>query len=207
MSEPKNVYDAAKAVAKVLEGMEQDKQAQILRWVSEDLDIHLGLAKPTEEPEHSREAAVGPAGTRPETVETRQDIKSFVESKSPKSDVQFATVVAYYYRFEAPPDQRRENLDAKTLQDATRLASRKRLAAARNTLNNAKKQGYLDNVGRGLFAINNVGENLVAMTLPGAPISSAPRAKKRTKPKRKKPAGTKKAKAKKVAKKPGKQES
>jgi hypothetical protein len=34
-------------------------------------------------------------------------------------------------------------------------------------LNNAKNQGYLNPAARGEYAINTVGENLVAMTLPG----------------------------------------
>jgi len=35
-------------------------------------------------------------------------------------------------------------------------------------LNNAVALGYLDRAGRGEFKLNAVGENLVAMTLPGS---------------------------------------
>ena len=35
------------------------------------------------------------------------------------------------------------------------------------TLRNAKNLGYLDGGSPGEFAVNSVGENLVAMTLPG----------------------------------------
>jgi hypothetical protein len=91
-----------------------------------------------------------------------------VNAKNPSSDVRFAATVAYFYRFEAPPDQRRNDIDPAILQDACRLAGRKRLKQPRITLNNAKKLGLLDSGSeKGRFTINTVGENLVAMTLPG----------------------------------------
>src|SRR6266487_5546433 len=93
------------------------------------------------------------------------DIKQFTDSKAPKSDQQFAAVVAHYYRFDAPPEERRETINVQVLADAARRAGRKR--PGRLTLNNAKNQGYFDSVGRGEFKLNTVGENLVAITLPG----------------------------------------
>jgi hypothetical protein len=41
------------------------------------------------------------------------------------------------------------------------------LANPTQTLRNAKTLGYLDGTSPGEFGINSVGENLVAMTLPG----------------------------------------
>ena len=90
-----------------------------------------------------------------------------MDAKKPKSDVQFAAVVAYYYRFDASPENRKETIDARALQDAARLAGRRRPPKPLMTLNNAKNLGYLDAPARGQFQINTVGENLVAMTLPG----------------------------------------
>jgi hypothetical protein len=81
--------------------------------------------------------------------------------------VQFAATVAYYYRFEAPPANRGETINGDTLQEAARLAGRTRLSNPAQTLRNAKNLGYLDGGSPGEFAINSVGENLVAMTLPG----------------------------------------
>jgi hypothetical protein len=113
-----------------------------------------------------------------------------VNGKSPKSDVQFATTVAYFYRFEAPPEQRRNEIDAAILQDACRLAGRDRFTNPRMTLNNAKNLGLLDSGSEaGKFTVNTVGENLVAMALPTQPDNSARSAKPR-KP-RKKPTGRK----------------
>jgi hypothetical protein len=100
-------------------------------------------------------------------TERAPDIKSFIATKNPKSDVQYAAVVAYYYRFEAQESDRKESITSEVLQQSTRLAGRKRLEKPIMTLNNAKNLGYLDSAARGEFRINTVGENLVAMTLPG----------------------------------------
>ena len=76
-------------------------------------------------------------------------------------------MVAYYYQFEAATGSRRNSIDAQVLQDAARLAGRRRLPTPLKTLNNAKMLGYLDSPERGQFRVNSVGENLVAMALPG----------------------------------------
>jgi len=98
----------------------------------------------------------------------------------PSNDVQFATAVAYYYAFEAPEGSRQPEIDSNTLKEATRLTSRTRLQSPINTLHNAVKRGYLDKgTNKGLFTINTVGENLVAMSLPTGPTPRKPkRAKK-----------------------------
>jgi hypothetical protein len=162
-------FDAAKSIADTLRPFERDKQEQILRWVAESLGL------PTTH--HQRVAAGSPVDTKPvhtavasglaSTPLGNYDIRSFVAEKQPKSDNQFAAVVAYFYRFIAPEYERRDRITADVLQDATRKAGRDRLPRPDATLNNATVQGYLDRAGRGEFAINTVGENLVAMALPG----------------------------------------
>ena len=103
-----------------------------------------------------------------------------VDSKQPKSDVQFAAVVAYFYRFEASVENRHNSINATILQEAARLAGRRRPPSALKALNNAKGLGYLDSAERGQFQINSVGENLVAMPLPGSD-SEKPRRKSSSK--------------------------
>lgn len=164
-------FDAAKAVAEQLKDMEKERQERILRWVAESLNLDLGIAPATERGTAETTASRGATSLQKEVQFSHQrpaDIKSFVDSKRPKSDVQFATVVAYYYRFETSAENRMEAIDAETLQEAARLAGRRRLSKPLKTLNNAKTLGYLDSAERGQFRINSVGENLVAMTLPGA---------------------------------------
>src|SRR5256885_7190215 len=96
-------FEVAKAVADQLKSLDRDRQVRVLRWVSES----LGITAP------SLERPAAPAGQeRPSEMqnETRSsgsvNIKSFMESKAPKSDNQFVTAVAYFYRFEAPRNER-----------------------------------------------------------------------------------------------------
>jgi hypothetical protein len=166
MTDKTNDFDIAKAVSDQLQHLDKDRQHRIIRWVAESLGISLS-AKTISGAESSVEEGIAVRESGGIRRAQATDIRTFVENKKPKSDVQFATVVAYYYRFEAPEDQRKESITSEVLQDAARLGDRKRLKKALLTLNNAKNLGYLDSAGRGAFKINTVGENLVAMTLPG----------------------------------------
>lgn len=104
-------------------------------------------------------------------------IRTFYQEKNPQSDTHFAAVVAYYYRFLAP--ERKDSISREELQEATRLVNRERLHDPTKTMNNAASAGLLDNNGRGLYGINTVGENLVAVVLPnsGGNTASKPRKK------------------------------
>ncbi len=172
MTEVQNDFDAAKAIYEQLKDIPKERQQKILRWIAEtfDLALHTRGTSPREAP-HAPEPDSTPSVPEPEppTVERRAsvDIKTFVAEKQPKSDMQFAAVVSYYYQFVAPEQSRKDTVDSATLIDAARLANWKRPPRPGMTLTNAKNQGYLDSVGKGGFRLNSVGENLVAMTLPG----------------------------------------
>ena len=88
-------------------------------------------------------------------------------------------MAAYYFRFEAGQSQRRETITSEALQEAARLCARPRFKHPVMTLTNAKNQGYLDSPVRGEFSINTIGENLVAMTLPGGERATNGKRKKR----------------------------
>jgi hypothetical protein len=171
MSDAKNDFDVAKSVSDLLTGLKKEQQQRVLRWVAESLEIEiskLAVHQPRQEPPLQVEEKGFTEKSAHRTAERTADIKTFVAAKSPKSDVQYAAVVAYYYRFEAPASDRRDSITAEVLQESTRLVgNRKRLDKPNTTLNNAKNLGYLDSPARGEFRINTVGENLVAMTLPG----------------------------------------
>jgi hypothetical protein len=115
----------------------------------------------------------------PPAAGTSTSIKAFIAEKRPRSDVQYAAAVAYYYRFEASEAEKKEQIGSDDLQESTRKAGRERFANPLQTLSNAHKLGLLDRGSeRGTFLINSVGENLVAMTLPdGEPVKKV--AKKR----------------------------
>jgi hypothetical protein len=165
--DPAEDFDAGKAIFEKLKDIPQERQEKILRWVCENLGISTRVtttqsadeeSSNDDDEESTAETATG--------TERPVDIKSFVQSKSPKSDQQFAAVAAYYYRFAAPQHEQKEAITAKVLQDAARFAGRAVLNNPKATLNNARQSGYLDRSGRGEFRITTVGENLVTMTLP-----------------------------------------
>jgi hypothetical protein len=149
-------FDLAKKIEDTLKGVEKDRQQRILRWVTES----LGLSAVA--PQHQVETFAKP-GDRG----SPRDIKSFVEAKKPKNDTQFAALVAYFYQFEAPEQDRKDSISTDDLKDAARKAKWRQPPKPHATLNNAVAAGYLDRAERGAYRINAVGENLVAMTLPG----------------------------------------
>jgi hypothetical protein len=162
--------EAVRTVATALAGFSPEEQERIIRWAREK----LGLA-PTPRTMLETVSPQVPAAAPSQSVEASTqagaagapNLKTFVTTKRPKSDVQFAAAVAYFYRFEASPEQRRNEIDRTILQDACSLAGRERLGNPLTTLNNAKSLGLLDSGSEaGKFVVNTVGENLVAMTLP-----------------------------------------
>ena len=155
MNAPKDDLEAVRAVVDAIKDFKSDEQQRIFRWVAEK----LGLPQPFASSVHVVPPPV-PAGTK--------DIKTFIAEKDPKKDVQVAAVVAYYYRFEAPPAERKDAINKEDLQEAMRLAGRPRFNNPLQTLANAHIVGLLDRGSeKATFTLNSVGENLVAMTLPG----------------------------------------
>jgi hypothetical protein len=156
---PADDLEAVRIIAGTLLGFSLDDQERIIRWVREK----IGLSKTPTDP--------NPPGISPlaegKELSNAVDIKSFIQQKTPNSDNEFAAVVAYFHRFVAKEKEQKEEISANDLQDATRKADYKRLKRPLDTLHNAFKSGLLDKgSGRGLFKINTVGENLVAMALP-----------------------------------------
>jgi len=192
MTAAKDDLEAVRAVAEALDGFDAITQERILRWARERIGLSTS-SPPTAPPGlPSLQRPNVPTGTMQQPP-SGKDLKSFVDDKKPKSDVQFAATVAYFHRFEAPPTERKNEIENKDLQDACRLAGRKRLKLPGQTLRNAVNLGLLDKSGRGTFTLNSVGENLVAMTLPhGAGTSQ--RQNKRAKKKAARKPRTKKAK-------------
>jgi hypothetical protein len=179
-------FDAAKSIADILTGMEKAQQERVLRWVAESLGLsatppvvtphtpHTQLAPPSPHtPPHTPGAATG-GGHLP--TGTPNDIKSFVDSKKPKTNNQFAAVVAYYHQLVAPT--RKSGISAEDIKEATRQAGWPRFTRPDMPLTNAMQQGYLDKgAERGEYKLNAVGENLVAMTLPDGDARASNRKK------------------------------
>ena len=173
MASPPDDLEAVRSVVDALKGFPTEEQRRILRWAQEKLGLSPAV------PSATAQQILMSARSTPSLPEAStgrgRDIKTFVELKRPASDVQFATVVAYYFAFEAPEGEKKTEISAVDLQDAARLSARARPTRPINTLHNASKQGYLDKGGaRGSFKINTVGENLVAMAMPGVDAASRP---------------------------------
>ena len=197
MSSPptgKSPLDAAQKIVAELADMTSEHQLLALRFAIETLGLRLAnVSFPTPTP------TVPPSQPIFQTsevgVEHSTDIRSFTAAKAPKSDRQFAAVVAYFYQLEAKTEDRKEAIDAAVMKEAARLAGWPQVQRWAMTLTNAKNAGYLDAAGNGKFKLSSVGENLVAITLPGeggTGRSQSNTAKK--KPKKKPPTKTVKKK-------------
>lgn len=193
--------DAVRTIVDALKNFKPEEQERILRWAMEKVGLRPFVA-----PAHSAQSSTSPSAAatafavtpppHPPSTSSAVDIKTFIDEKQPRSDVQFAATVAYYLRFEAPPVERKDSINKEDLQDACRKAKRDRLKNPYQTLVNAHMLGLLDKgPEKATFAINTVGENLVAMALPGDGKTSV-RPSKNRKPK---PANLRKASASKKA--------
>jgi hypothetical protein len=165
MADKPDDLDAVRSIVSALEPFEPEDQRRIIRWSTEKIGLSASVARET--PASSRVSSETKGG---EEVTTRKstlarDIRTFISEKNPTTDNQFAAAVAYYYRFEAPENERKESVTADDLQEACRRVGRHRLNKPSQTLVNAHAVGLLDKAERGSYTINAVGENLVAMTL------------------------------------------
>ncbi len=180
-------FDALRTIVKTLEGFETDDQSRILRWVAEK----LGLGRPVR-PVSATDTPVPPlAETGAVKMPASRDIKSFVAQKKPKNDSQFAAVVAYYHRFEAP--EKKNSITQADLLEACRLAVYPRPPAPGQTLRNAVNAGLLDREDRGAYTVSSVGENLVAVTLPSDGTTSGDSPVRQRAPRKKRPRNNMKA--------------
>ena len=178
MADKLDDLEAVRTLVTTLEPFDTGQRERILRWAIEKLGLssdkiqELQHRKPTDE--------VGGDQAQRRGGQHSQDIKTFIAAKNPVRDVQFAATVAYFYRFEAPVSNRKEAIAAEDLQEACRMIGRKRLTNPGQTLRNAHSLGLLDkSENPGVFSVNTVGENLVAMTLPSSPGQATTRKNKK----------------------------
>jgi len=175
----KDDLEAVRSITEALDGFNSTDQERIIRWAMEKIGLAVSTGGSRNPGVHSPDGhAPPPALSSPRGGE---DIKTFVNRKDPRNDMHFSATVAYYYKFEAPPNLKKDEINGEDLQEACRLCNRTRLTSTKNTLNNAVVQGGILDRGssRGLFTINNVGENLVAMTLPTGNGATEKTARKR----------------------------
>jgi len=185
MSAPKDDLEAVRTLIEAVKDFKSDEQQRIFRWAAEKLGLPEPFSSSTQPRTGPAEKGLLPSQHQSSVAASHQpsasdgrDIRSFITDKKPRSDVQFAAAVAYYYRFEAPQAERKDAINKDDLQEAARKVNRDRFADPGKTLHNAHQLGMLDRASeRGAYTINSVGENLVAMTLPGDGATS-PKPKK-----------------------------
>ena len=209
MAKQPDEYDALRQMVTLLQPFKREDQERILRWTREKLGL-AGEAQAPPSPTTAATPSAGPTATtdgqRAQASEPTPtiDIKTFVESKKPKSDIQFAATVAYYYQFKTSEEQRKEEITKDDLVTACRLAKWQIPRVPNQTLNNACYQGLLDKgTARGAYKLNSVGENLVAMVLPeGSESQGGNKKHRQTRKKANKPKVSKQKKVKKTKRKP-----
>lgn len=162
----KSPLDAAQKIVTELTGMTSEHQTLALKFAIETLGLQLSTPPSrVTEPLGQQQSPISPHSVS--SAGHSADIRSFTEMKAPKSDQQFTAVVAYFYQLEAKPGEKKETIDADVMKEAARLANWPQVQRWNMTLTNAKNAGYLDAAGTGKFKLSSVGENLVAITLPG----------------------------------------
>src|ERR1700690_905625 len=112
MNDPAQPIDDAAAIRIILETLRKlpaDERAGVMKYVQEKLGVVVAAPAPNADSGHGGAAKI--------------DIRSFVETKKPNNDVQFATTVAYFHAFEAPQGARKPEVGAADLTEATRLAN------------------------------------------------------------------------------------
>ena len=113
MNAPKDDLEAVRAVVDAIKDFKSDEQQRIFRWVAEKLGLPLpfGSSVHTPVPPPGTPLGVTPPAALlvPPPPAATKDIKTFMAEKDPKKDVQVAAVVAYFYRFQAPPAERKDS--------------------------------------------------------------------------------------------------
>jgi hypothetical protein len=182
--------EAVRTIASTLEPFKADERERILRWAREKLGMTTAAPTAVHPPapqfpdRPGAPATPVPAGAAsgatPMMPSASADIRSFVETKAPRSLNELATVVAFYLRFVAPDAKQKEAITKDDLVEACRKVGRAVPERPEQVLVNTHGMGLLDRTSvRGAYELNAVGENLVALTLPSADGSPTRQTKKK----------------------------
>jgi len=173
---------AIKAIAEALTSLNRDARQRVLNYAIQ----HLGLSAPSTTlvsptgVSSQGEAQTTSTASSPVTDQKLVDIRSLKEQKNPSTDIEMATLVAYYVRHAAPEGERKEEIGTEDIEKYFIQAGYPLPSKKQFTLVNAKKSGYLESTTRGKYKLNSVGHNLVAHNMPRTDSAGLPKAKKRT---------------------------
>lgn len=131
--------EAVRILAETLQPFAIDDRERIIRWAREKLGMTTSATNaPGSRVETSTDAPRDAVVTGSQGA---VDIKKFLTEKTPKSDVQFAATVAYFYQFKSPENQRKESITREDLVEACRQVDRKRPKVPAQVLVNAYRDG------------------------------------------------------------------
>lgn len=168
MVKQKDDLEAVRTIVDVLQPFDTSLQRRIVRWAAEKLDLSLPFgAEPV--PDVPSQRRVAPHVRRPyarAAAPGHSALKTFVASKRPRNDTEFAASLAYYTQSVAPAGQRKPGINASDLVTACDALGRRRPPVPGQTLRNARAAGVLTSKKPGVFAVSPAGERLVLQTLP-----------------------------------------
>ncbi len=190
MSAKADDLEAVRLLADTLQPFTAEDRERIIRWARERLGMTATTTAAASPRAEAHRAEAGGDTARNAHGHTVVDIKNFVTEKAPRSDGHFAATVAYYHQFKAPENQRKDSITKQDLIEACRQVDRKRPKVPAQVLVNGYRDGLFDRGGKGHYKLNSVGENLVAMALPGT--TDSPKSAKRKTASRKRSNGKKK---------------
>ena len=178
--------EAIKTVIEALDPLDADTRQRVLGYAMQ----HLGLPMPMESSAR-RETILDTSVSLPPPASARRselvDIRSLKDAKKPKTDVEMATLVAYYLKHEAHDSEHKDEIGTEDIEKYFVQAGYPLPTNKASTLPNAKKAGYLESASYGKYKLNSVGHNLVAHGMPrtenAGPLKS--RRKNKGTPKRK----------------------
>ncbi len=174
---------AIKTISEALAPLDAEARERALSYAMQ----HLGIGAPPllsgrSVDQLEREAIPSPegVGSSPsiEPPSRVSDIRSLKEQKRPSTDVEMATLTAYYLRHLAPKEERKEEIGTEDIEKYFVQADYPLPSDKRYTLPNAKKAGYLESASRGKYKMNSVGHNLVAHSMPRTESGTEAKAKK-----------------------------
>jgi hypothetical protein len=188
---------AIKTIAETLEPLDKETRQRALEYAMQ----HLGITLPKQPIESqattltSTAAAASPAHPVQAAIKPITDIRTLKDQKQPSTDIEMATLLAYYLKHLAPDTDRKDEIGTDDIETYFVQAGYPLPTNTAYTLPNAKKAGYLEKGSYGKYKLNSVGHNLVAHNMPRTDNTAG------TKPKKKKNASKKSAKKKSAKKK------
>jgi hypothetical protein len=171
MTEKKSLGSAIDEIITALSALPEPSRIIAIRAACSELDIEVGGAviSITDSQQPMVIATDAPSAPVPAA---NTDIRTLKVQKNPANAIEMALVLAYYLQHFAPLPERKTQIAAADINKYFVQADFPLPKRADQLLVDARAAGYFDSPSRGVYALNPVGHNLVAHSLPRAAGSS-----------------------------------